>query len=208
VDPLRAATIQGNLLQRIVRRATVCGVQLSAPMTTEQLLLRPIREDDLPAMIRLRTDPLVARYLPYSVPTPEDVDMALHAELDRAATSDDTLLWGIQRLDDPSLIGHVAIWPREADLPRAELIIQVASSRWRQGVASAACTAAISRWLSRYGGSTVYAAVHPENWPCQRLLRKLGLNCETNGGDFPGIHAATERVFWRPGEADEPGASN
>ena len=183
----------------------MCGVQLSAPpMTIEQLLLRPIREDDLPAMIRLRTDPLVARYLPYSsVPTPEDVEMALYAEMDLAATSDDTLLWGIQRLDDPRLVGHVAIWPREADIPRGELIIQVVPSRWRQGVASAACAAAISRWLSRYSGSTVYAAVHPENRPCQRLLRKLGLNRETNGGDFPGIHAATERVFWRAGGADE-----
>ncbi len=182
----------------------MCEVQLSAPMKTEQLLLRPIREDDLPAMIRLRTDPLVARYLPYSAPTPEDVELALHAELDLAATSDDTLLWGIQRLDDPSLVGHVAIWPREDDIPRGELIIQVVPTLWRQGIAFAACTVAMSRWLSRYGESTIYAAVHRENRACQSLLRKLGLDREADGADFPGIHTENERVFWRPSSSPGP----
>ncbi len=62
--------------------------------------------------------------------------------------------------------------------------------------------------LARYRGSTIYAPVHPENRACQKLLRKLGLNRETNGSDFPGIHDATQRVFWQQGDAGEQGASN
>lgn len=177
------------------------AVNLSSSIETDRLLLRLVREDDLPALIKLKTDPEVARYLPYpAAPTPGDVEMALHAELDLAASSDDTLLWGIQRRDDPGLIGHVSIWPRWADVPRGELIILVARTHWHQGVAFEACTAAMARWLSRFEGSTIYAAVHPENLACQGLMRKLGLDHEIDGGSFPGLHSETDRVFWKPSE--------
>lgn len=122
--------------------------------------------------------------------------MALQAELDLVASSNDTLLWGVDRHNDAGLIGHVLVWPREADVPRGELIILVAPTHWHQGVGFEACTAAIARWRARFVGSTVYAAVHPANLACQGLLRKLGLDHEVDGGSFPGIHSDTDRVFW------------
>lgn len=189
------------LLQRRLWTDNLLTVDLNAPIRTDQLLLRPIRHDDLPALTALRTDPAVARYLPDpTVPSPEDVALALSLELDLVSSTDDTLVLGIQRHGDPELIGHVGIWPRKTDdVPRGELIISVSSFHWRHGVASEACAAAIVRWLSRFGGSTVYAPVHPENLACQALLRKIGLDHEIDGGAFPGIHSETTRVFYAGG---------
>ena len=104
--------------------------------------------------------------------------------------------------NDPTLIGHVAVWPRHNGIPRGEVIIAVVPSAWRQGIATEACTAAMTRWLQQFPGSTIYAAVHPENVACHALMRKLGLEHEVDGSQFPGIHDGTTRVFWRPGELE------
>lgn len=175
-------------------------MDLNSAVRTKRLLLRPIQQGDLPALTELRTNPEVVRYLPQpSAPPPEDVAMALQAELDLVASGGDTLLWGIQRHRDPSLIGHVAVWPRHNGIPRGEVIIAVVPSAWRQGIATEACTAAMTRWLQQSPGSTIYAAVHPENLACHALMLKLGLEHEVDGSQFPGIHDATTRVFLRPG---------
>lgn len=186
------------LLQRQLWTDSLLTVDLNAPTRTDHLLLRPVGQDDLPALTELKTDPEVARYLPYStLPSPDEVALALGAEMELVSSTNDTLVLGIQRHGDPELIGQVAIWPRKTgDVPRGELIVLVSPSHWRHGVASEACAAVITRWLSNFDGSTVYAAVHPENLACQALMRKVGLDHEIDGGGFPGIHAETDRVFW------------
>jgi [ribosomal protein S5]-alanine N-acetyltransferase len=177
----------------------VVVVDLNTAVKTKRLLLRPLQQGDLPALTELRSNPEVVRYLPQpSASPPEDVAMALRAEMDLVASGGNTLLWGIQRHRDPTLIGHVAVWPRHDGIPRAEVIIAVVPSAWRQGIATEACTAAMTRWLQQSPGSTIYAAVHPENFACHALMRKLGLEHEVDGNHFPGIHDGTTRVFFRP----------
>jgi [ribosomal protein S5]-alanine N-acetyltransferase len=187
-------------LQRADLVGTVVVVDLNAAVRTKRLFLRPVQQGDLPALTELRSNPEVVRYLPQpSAPGPEEIAKALRAEMDLVASGGETLLWGIQRHRDPTLIGHIAVWPRGDDeITRGELIIAVVPSVWRQGIATEACTAAMTRWLQQFPGSTIYAAAHPENVACHALMRKLGLEHEIEGRQFPGIHAGTDRVFFRP----------
>lgn len=175
------------------------AVNLNDPVSTERLLLRPVRQADLDSFTRLQSDPDVVQHLPHpSPPTAEDLAMSLQAEIALVESGDHTLLWGIQYHDDPTLIGHVGIWPREGEPSRAELIIVVSPAHWRQGIGTEACAAAMSRWLQVFPESIIYAAVNPDNIASRSLMRKLGLTQEFAGDQYPGIHEADTRVFVRP----------
>jgi RimJ/RimL family protein N-acetyltransferase len=138
----------------------------------EELLLRPVTNDDVPAVVAACQDPELARFIP-GFPTPYTESHARiwigsRPGLDKArtflivdATSGD-LYGAIEvRLGE---VGSIGYW--------------IATEARGRGIATRA-TALLSRWALRVGGvQRLELTTHPDNLASQRVAEKAGFTRE------------------------------
>lgn len=149
-------------------------------LTTERLVLRPLRDDDAAAIATGAGDRRVARYL-IAVPSPYPASLARAWIRGRVAWWASgrgvtyAIAWRDTYLDD--LLGTVSL-RRHARDRRAELGYWLAQPAWRQGIATEAASAAIDFGFGQLGLARIHAQVIAGNAASTRVLEKLGLREE------------------------------
>jgi len=141
---------------------------------TERLLMRPLTRDDLPALISLRADEEVSRYLGgAAMQSEEAVTKRFEFYLDCHARHGIgmNLLLG---KDGGEVLGWGGLQPLE-DTGEIEVGYGFAKAHWGKGYATETAAA----WL-RYGFETaqlarVVAVAYPENTASRRVMEKLGM---------------------------------
>ncbi len=147
-------------------------------LETRRLRLRPLREDDAPALLALFSDPRVMRY--WSTPPWTGLEQA-HATIaqDRESmAAGEHLRLAVTRRDDPKLIGTCTLFHWVPSCRRAE--IGYALSPAHQG--NAYMDESL-RALLRFGFTTmqlnrVEADIDPRNEASARTLERLGFRRE------------------------------
>lgn len=108
-------------------------------LSTERLVLRPLRESDAAGLFAVFSDPRVARYL--SRPAWADTDVA-HARIARdieAMSVGRYACFGIERTADDRLLGECSLFKLIAQCRRAELgymrkaLSALLASEWKAG---------------------------------------------------------------------------
>lgn len=144
-------------------------------LTTERLILRPLRESDAVAVAAGAGDKRVARYL-IQVPSPYPISLAKswvrHRsewwELGRGVTL------AIATRDDPSALLGTASLRRYARDRRAELGYWLIASAWGHGYATEATREIVDYGFRAFHLARVYAMVLAGNTTSERVLDKLG----------------------------------
>jgi [ribosomal protein S5]-alanine N-acetyltransferase len=148
-------------------------------LVTERLVLRPLVDDDAPAIAAGAGDAQVARYL-VQVPSPYPVALArrwIRGRLEWWPTGRG-VTFAIARHTTPgTLLGTISLrhFPRDR---RAELGYWLAAEVWNQGFASEAARATIELGFRELGLVRIYAQVLAGNFASTRVLEKLGMVCE------------------------------
>ncbi|MFE2560660.1 GNAT family N-acetyltransferase [Streptomyces sp. NPDC059352] len=137
----------------------------TAPLTTDRLLLRPVRTGDLPAVTRLWTDPEVRRHL--GGPVTEPVIRIRQRRIVGASG-----FHAVIRVEDGVLLGLVTVEPGARN-GETEVSYQFLPEHWGRGYAREAVGAAVARVLET--APSVVAVTQEANHRSRRLLEAVGL---------------------------------
>ena len=143
-------------------------------LTTRRLLLRPIQQQDAPALFAIYSDPEVIRY--WSTPPWTSIDVAYQfIRSDKVEqASGRHLCVGIQRLDDPAPIGTCTVFSLDRQCRRAELGYCMARAHWGNGFMHEALVRFISHVFAVLDLNRIEADIDPRNLPSARSLERLG----------------------------------
>lgn len=153
-------------------------------LRTPRLIIRPLSEEDLPALVAYRNDPEVARFQGWPLPYPPEQARQLVSAAELGSEG-----W-VQRalaLPDGPLLGDVALNTRR---PQAELGITLCRAAQGQGYAQEAIRAVLDFAFGVLGLHRVHAGIDPRNEAVSRLLVRVGFR-----------HESTHRQsYWHRGE--------
>ncbi|MDT9689058.1 GNAT family N-acetyltransferase [Streptomyces sp. P9(2023)] len=137
----------------------------SGDLTTERLLLRPVRAADVPAVTRLWTDPEVRRHL--GGPVTEQVVRIRQRRVVGAPG-----VHAVVRAGDGVLLGLVTVEPGARD-GETEVSYQFLPEHWGHGYAREAVAAVLAATLR--ATPTVVALTQETNHRSRRLLEAVGM---------------------------------
>jgi [ribosomal protein S5]-alanine N-acetyltransferase len=140
-------------------------------------ILRAWRLDDAEALYKLRSDPEVDRFLDYY---PEDIDEAREwiAEAIDKSQKRAELHWAIASKDTDSVVGTCRFFRWSPTFCRAEIAYTLAHAYWNQGIMTRAIRAIVHYGFSHMALNRIQATVAVGNKASQRVLEKVGFQCE------------------------------
>ncbi len=148
-------------------------------LRTERLLIRPVRPDDVEAIVARRNHPEVAEYQNWTLPYPAERADALVAGLVAmdGPTDDEWWMATVADLDDTEVLGDLAVrlsWQGRT----AEIGYTIARRWWGNGYAVEAAGAMVAHLFDELGVTRVEGSLHPGNQPSAMVLERLGLQFE------------------------------
>ncbi|MEV6599583.1 GNAT family protein [Actinoplanes sp. NPDC051346] len=147
-------------------------------ITTERLVLRRFRLEDVPALARYRSDPEVARYQSWR--SPYSLDKARYAVQTMVAADPGQPGWfqyAVELPGEAALIGDVGV--NLADNLRQAEIGYTLDPRWQgHGYASEAVRGVLGHLFSVAGLARVSAECDARNTASARLLERVGFTRE------------------------------
>lgn len=144
-----------------------------APRRTADLLLRPVRRQDVPLLVEIETDPRTTQHSPSGPPAPEDAErllLSVVAEWESGGVH----YWAVEH--GGHLVGTAGL--RAVTLHgRAcwNLYYRLSPQVWGRGLARQAAQEAVVLAQQLPGGRPVVARTRPGNVPAQRVAVKAGL---------------------------------
>lgn len=142
-------------------------------LTTERLVLRPLRADDADALFAIFSDPRVARHL--SRPAWTSIDQAhtrIAQEADAMAAG--TLLrLGLERRSDLALVGDCLFFNLVPTCRRAEIGYALGHAAWGKGLMHEALAALIDFGIGTLDLNRIEADIDPRNAASAKTLERL-----------------------------------
>jgi RimJ/RimL family protein N-acetyltransferase len=160
-----------------------------AELTTQRLLLREWREEDLAPFAALNADPEVMRYFPAPLTRGQSDDLARFAQGLIAVHG--WGLWAVEVRDGAPFIGFVGLnRPRfEAHFtPAIEVGWRLDRTYWGQGYATEAAAAALTFAFAELECPEVVSFTSLLNEPSMRVMRRLGMSHDADDDfDHPAV---------------------
>jgi len=147
-------------------------MEISPVLSTERLLLRPLKLSDRAAYLSFLTQPEVTRFLGSGQDkTPQEAEAILR---DFCQQWEEHPRWGVWAVCTPDgqLAGHCGFLPLDGG--PVELLYALAPAFWNQGLGTEAALAVLNYAAGQRLWPQVDALVYPQNRPSARILIKLG----------------------------------
>lgn len=159
-------------------------------VTTERLVLRPMKPQHLSLHRQLDTDPEVMRYLLGRARTPEETDAFWEPRCTETIADAAGLGWWVGFAGDRCVgwwdLGRSDSDPEAAIKPgEAEIGWRVLRSNWGKGLAPEGAAALLQHAFETIGLDRVWAETMAVNTPSRRVMEKIGMR-----------HVATEIQEW------------
>jgi RimJ/RimL family protein N-acetyltransferase len=147
-------------------------------LTTDRLLLRGWREEDIEPFVALCADPRVMRWVGRGRPQ----DRA-QAEASLQAIRDHWVrhgfgLWAAEEQASRDLAGFIGLARLDDGSGDVEIGWRLRREAWGRGLATEGALAARERAFGELGLTRLVALVHPENAASLRVIDKLGMTFE------------------------------
>lgn len=140
---------------------------------TPRLHLRPLCMDDAPAILRMRSNPEVMRYMTTG-PWTDIAQATGMVERDQAALQKgDLVRLGMIRKDDNVFLGSCILFHFDEGCRRAEIGYDMDAAYWGQGYMQEALTALLDYGFDQLNLNRVEADIHPDNEGSAKILERL-----------------------------------
>lgn len=145
-------------------------------LTTERLILRAYREDDVPAIAALHGDPEVMRFLsPTGEPEPSLADAWNHI----AKHLGHWVLkgygkWAVDERATGRFVGRVGLYDPPYDWVGLELGWTFMREAWGKGYATEAGAAALRWGFETLGANEIVSAIDPDNTASIAVAKRIG----------------------------------
>jgi RimJ/RimL family protein N-acetyltransferase len=157
--------------------ASLADLDRLPTLDAERTTLRPLAEDDAPALFEIFSDPEVMRYWSSPAHADERRTREMIASIERGFDDRSLLQWGIERKADGRLLGTVTLMPAPRQ-PRAEIGFILGREHWGRGFAAEAQRTAIGFAFGELGLHRLEADADPANSASVRSLERLGFRRE------------------------------
>lgn len=164
--------------------------------TTERLVVRRLRPDDLDDFAEICGDPEIARYMGDGQPLSREqtetwIDVSLNNYAERGWGC-----FGVTTRENDRLVGFCG-FARPPERPGiVELIYALVPELWGLGYATEVAGAMLTFGFEQCGLARIEATVDPPNLASKRVLEKIGMVHERTGhdGDAPIDYFAIEKL--------------
>jgi RimJ/RimL family protein N-acetyltransferase len=143
-------------------------------ITTPRVLLRPWRADDVDAFAALASDAEVLRFINDGVPWAREQAEAFVARQVCGLAERGYCRWALETRDDGRFAGFCGGEPL-TQIPEVELGWWIVRSRWGQGLATEAATAALADLTARARLPRVVSLARADHAASIRVMCKIGL---------------------------------
>jgi RimJ/RimL family protein N-acetyltransferase len=160
----------------------VAEFELTSPLETERLVLRPYTNGDFDALYAMRSTPEVVRYLYWEAQTADEVRETLAKKIASMSirSEGDVLALAVEDRSTGTLVGDVILhWLSQAHSV-AEIGYIVLPDHAGRGYATEAARAVLSVAFDQLGLHRVIASVEARNVGSARVLEKLGMRKEAH----------------------------
>lgn len=151
-------------------------------LRTARLQLRPLVLADVPAIVRFRDDPEVARYQSWDRYSEDDARALVESVCDgRPGTAGEWFQWGIVLAEGPdagALIGDCGLKTRGDDPRLGEIGYTLGRPHQRRGYAGEAVRRVLDLAFTSLGMHRVSASIDADNHASLALCERLGLRRE------------------------------
>lgn len=144
-------------------------------LRTPRLLLVPIADADVAALVRYWGEEAVARYLWLDQPVTVESVAAVVTVSDRDFDSSGHGVWAIRDPDDEGLIGMCGLRQVE-NRPWVELLFSLRQRYWGRGLATEAVFAVLHYAFESLGLERIVAVVPEDNLAVEKLVRAAGMS--------------------------------
>lgn len=141
-------------------------------LPTERLLLRPLEARDAPAILALRSDERVNRYL--DRPPMQEIEAA--AAFIAGINAGGGPYWAVCLREAPELAGTVCLWNFSEDKKTAELGYELRPAFQGKGIMHEAVAAVVQFGFQTLDLHRITAVTHGQNEPSKRVLEKHGFS--------------------------------
>lgn len=149
-----------------------------ARIESTRLLIRPVDDADLPALLEINGDEAVTRFLPYATWRSLDDAVAWLGRMRGLEAAETARQFVIVRRVDGRVIGTLLFFRWEAESRRLELGYLLGRPYWRHGFMAEAIRAACTAAFTTAGIRRIEAEVNPDNLASCRVLGRMGFVLE------------------------------
>lgn len=175
---------------------------MSMSLTSERLILRPWREDDLDALAQLCADPEVMAHFPSTLDragSAQLLDRLMAHQAEHGFT-----FWCLERREDSAFIGFTGLARVGFEapfVPAVEIGWRLARPSWGQGYALEAARRALRFAFEALGQEQVVAFTVPANRNSWGLMERLGMRRDASGDfehpNLPAGHPPRPHLLYR-----------
>jgi ribosomal-protein-alanine N-acetyltransferase len=157
-------------------------------LETDRILLRALNNSDAGALLKLRSDEQVNRYL-NRPPTTTIADA--QAFIDKILNAGSTY-WAIRLKNAPGLIGTICLWNFDTEKSMAEIGYELMPDHQGKGIMNDALQAIIGYCFDELQLRILAAVTHPDNEASAKLLKRNGFELDEENefvseGDADGL---------------------
>lgn len=170
-------------------------------LQTDRLLLRPWRDEDLPAFAALNSDPRVMEFMPRLLSRAESDAFA-----DRIRRRIEAQGWGLWALDVPGVApfaGYVGLSVPSFEAPftpSVEIGWRLSRACWGRGYATEAARLAVDHGFRALGLEEIVSFTYEGNMRSRAVMQRLGMRHDASGDfDHPALprHWLQRHVLYR-----------
>jgi ribosomal-protein-alanine N-acetyltransferase len=143
-------------------------------LTTERLILRQAKMDDVEEVFFLRSDPRVLKYIDRAPCQSIDEAASFIRMITDMVATNNGISWTIALKDDDKKIGDIALWRLIKEHHWAEIGYTLHPDYQGKGIMSEAMTAVLDHAFNVMNLHSIEANTNPENKASQQLLLKHG----------------------------------
>jgi RimJ/RimL family protein N-acetyltransferase len=172
---------------RFPPRRTLPGPRLS----TERLLLRRWRAEDLGPFAAMNADPVVMEHMPGPLSAAESA--ALVERIEAAFDANGYGLWAVEVKEEAPFVGFIGLSSVDLDMPFAPAIEvgwRLARDCWGRGIATEAASAAVAFGFRELGLVEIVSFTAAGNLRSRGVMERIGMRRDPRGDfDHPRLAA-------------------
>jgi ribosomal-protein-alanine N-acetyltransferase len=148
-------------------------------LTTDRLVLRPLNLSDKHALMRIRSDEQVNKYLDRTCAVTLDDAVAFIKKIHQIMKDEDGVYWVISLKESARLIGTICYWNLVPEKDMAEIGYELLPQYHRQGIMQEAIAKVIAYGFDNMELKVITALSHTANENSIKLLKRNGFSLDT-----------------------------
>jgi ribosomal-protein-alanine N-acetyltransferase len=142
---------------------------------TKRLLIRRMSDADAAALLTMRSDDRVMKYIGREKMKTEDEAIALIQKINASVDTNESIMWAIALDEEPAtMIGTICFWNILKDHYRAEVGYILHPDLWGKGMMKEAVLAVVDYGFNEMKLHRIEGHINPENTVSGIVLEKCG----------------------------------